>query len=477
MKAFIIMLLRAICKKEIFIIVLFQMIFFYPIGITLAQAPDTLWIKTFTGYLSGFESIGNNAVQQTTDGGYIITGTTDVSVSQEVLLIKSNEKGETHWTKTFGNGSGHSVQQTSDGGYALFNQVGYLGGTLLIKADSTGDTLWTKLLPDACNSARQTADGGYIITAGPYCFPVCYDFIVIRTNSHGDTLWKKIVGINGSSFSAQQTSDGGYIIAGRYPDLVKMDTNGNILWTKNIGVFPENQPRYVQQTSDGGYIIAGNTWKGNLNFDILLVKTDANGNNVWVKTFGGNLSDFATSVQQTSDGGYVLVGTINQDYSSGEVSNLVVIKTDSNGNSLWTKTFEGGWGNSIQQTSDGGYIVAGQNHSSNNPGIWLIRLAPDVTAVDENPNPIAKDYRLYQNYPNPFNPSTVIEFSLPEDVGNVQLSIYNMLGEKVAELVNTSLQAGRYQYQWNAQTVATGMYIYELRTDNFVSVKKMVLLK
>jgi hypothetical protein len=86
-------------------------------------------------------------------------------------------------------------------------------------------------------------------------------------------------------------------------------------------------------------------------------------------------------------------------------------------------------------------------------------------------------YALEQNYPNPFNPSTVIEFSLPEDVSNLKLSIYNTLGEKVAELVNTALTAGKYQYQWNAKNVATGMYIYELRTDKFVSIKKMVLLK
>ena len=86
-------------------------------------------------------------------------------------------------------------------------------------------------------------------------------------------------------------------------------------------------------------------------------------------------------------------------------------------------------------------------------------------------------YALEQNYPNPFNPSTTIEFSLPEDVSNVKLSIYNALGEKVAELVNASLVAGKYQYQWNAKNVATGMYIYELRTDKFVSVKKMILLK
>ena len=90
---------------------------------------------------------------------------------------------------------------------------------------------------------------------------------------------------------------------------------------------------------------------------------------------------------------------------------------------------------------------------------------------------IPAEYALEQNYPNPFNPSTMIEFSLPEDVANVKLSIYNALGERVAELVNTALTAGKYSYQWNAQNIATGMYIYELRTEKFVSIKKMLLLK
>ncbi|KAA0243124.1 MAG: T9SS C-terminal target domain-containing protein [Chlorobiota bacterium] len=87
-------------------------------------------------------------------------------------------------------------------------------------------------------------------------------------------------------------------------------------------------------------------------------------------------------------------------------------------------------------------------------------------------------YSLEQNYPNPFNPSTMIEFSLPE-MANVKLSIYNALGEKVTELVNTSLQAGKYQYNWNVPQsgIATGIYIYELRTDKFIAVKKMVLIK
>ena len=90
---------------------------------------------------------------------------------------------------------------------------------------------------------------------------------------------------------------------------------------------------------------------------------------------------------------------------------------------------------------------------------------------------IPDKYSLEQNYPNPFNPNTTIEFSLPENVKSVRLSIYNVLGEKVSELVNGELLAGRYQYQWNAKNVASGMYIYELRTEKFNSIKKMLLLK
>jgi hypothetical protein len=104
---------------------------------------------------------------------------------------------------------------------------------------------------------------------------------------------------------------------------------------------------------------------------------------------------------------------------------------------------------------------------------------PDVQVeiIYGNPPVIPTEYMLYQNYPNPFNPGTTIEFSLPEDVSNAKLSIYNVLGEKVAELVNNALVAGKYSYQWIASNVATGLYIYELRTDKFVSVKKMILLK
>jgi hypothetical protein len=113
-------------------------------------------------------------------------------------------------------------------------------------------------------------------------------------------------------------------------------------------------------------------------------------------------------------------------------------------------------------------LKSGEQMTISNIQVSKLRVTSDL---------IPDVYALEQNYPNPFNPATTIEFSLPEDVNSVKLTIYNALGERVAELVNGSLTAGRYSYQWNAQSVATGMYIYELRTDNFVSIRKMVLIK
>jgi hypothetical protein len=113
-------------------------------------------------------------------------------------------------------------------------------------------------------------------------------------------------------------------------------------------------------------------------------------------------------------------------------------------------------------------IKAGEQFTIGNSQVSKLKVSSDL---------VPDKYALEQNYPNPFNPSTMIEFSLPEDVSSVKLTIYNALGERVAELVNGSLTAGKYSYQWDAKNLATGMYIYELRTDNFVSIKKMVLMK
>jgi hypothetical protein len=186
------------------------------------------------------------------------------------------------------------------------------------------------------------------------------------------------------AYSVQQTFDGGYIMAG-YTDsfgagnwdifLIKTDTNGNVQWAKTYGGTDLDMAYSVQQTSDGGYIVAGETWSFGAGWeDIFLIKTDADGNVEWAKTYGGTSYDYAHSVQQTSDGGYIVAGGTNT-FGAGYLD-IFLIKTDANGNISWAKTYGGAsadWAYSVRQTSDGGYIVAGYTGSFG-AGLWDIFL-------------------------------------------------------------------------------------------------------
>ena len=306
---------------------------------------DTLWTRTY----GGMSYDGGYSVQQTQDLGYIVAGGTEsFGNSSQVYLIKTNASGDTLWTRTYGGTNlefGYSVQQTTDGGYIV---TGYGSGSqvFLVKTNALGDTLWTRnyggMGDDEGHSVQQTSDGGYIVAGYTGSFGAgYYDVYLIKTNASGDTLWTRTYGGTGYEYgySVQQTSDGGYIVAGRTESfgnglsdvyLIKTNASGDTLWTRTYGGANWDYGYSVQQTSDGGYVVTGWTLSFGNARQAYLIRTNATGDTLWTRTYGGVGYDYGMSVQQTSDGGYIVAGWTG---SFGNDWQVYLIKTDSLGRS------------------------------------------------------------------------------------------------------------------------------------------------
>jgi hypothetical protein len=329
------------------------------------------WMKTF----GGTEDDYGNSVQQTNDGGYIITGTTSSfdGSGSEVWLIKTDDNGNKVWDRTFGgtgDAVGNSVQQTNDGGYIITGTTSSIGGDVwLIKTDSTGNKVWDKTFgatssTDVGYSVQETTDGGYIIT-GQYGTGD-YNLWLIKTDSSGNKVWDRT--FRGSGRSVQQTTDGGYIVTGANSDevwLIKTDSSGNEVWNRTFGGAAWEYGFSVSQTFDGGYIITGRSYSSFYGIDVLLIKTDVDGNKVWDRTYGGTGYDEGLSVQQTIDGGYIIIGDTTSFSADGSID-VWLIKMDDNGDMVWDKTFGGtnnDYGTSVQQTTDNGFIITGYTSS------------------------------------------------------------------------------------------------------------------
>jgi hypothetical protein len=389
------------------------------------------WMKTFGRPNSS--DIGYS-VQQTTDGGYIIVGETDtVGKSGDIWVIKTDEDGNKVWDKTFG-GLSHdyypNVKQTRDNGYIISARTFSFGAgetdIWVIKLDENGTEQWNttfgKQFYDYSSEIQQTTDGGYIIVGSVNLYePLVFDAWLIKIDSQGNEQWNRTFGEpqqEDFGSSVQQTSDGGYIVAGSTMSyghnkgyamwLIKTDGEGNAQWNITYGEADSwGGASSVELTSDGGYIILGNReyYESNQS-DIRIIKTNQYGDEQWNKTYGGTLDDFGSEIHETTDGGYIIIGTI-ADYIMVE-ANVWIIKTDASGDMQWNRTFGGPYwdtGCSGDQTSDGGYIITGGKcynvHNSATYDVWLIKT--DSTGKSKT-TPFDNLWfeRFFQRFPHAF---------------------------------------------------------------------------
>ncbi|MEO5776114.1 MAG: T9SS type A sorting domain-containing protein [Flavobacterium sp.] len=480
---------------------------------TQAQAPAIQWQKP----LGGTNNEGAAAIQKTPDGGYVTAGSNtsnngDVTGNHggyDYWIVKLDAIGNIQWQKSLG-GSGDDVadaiQTTADGGYIVTGYSNSNDGDVsgnhgnqdcwVVKLDTTGNIQWQKSFGssngDAAFSIQLTSDGGYVMVGyssqndgnvtGNHGGP---DYWVVKLDAGGNMLWQKSLGGSADDVgqSVQTTSDGGYIVAGYSSSnngnvtgnhgttdywVVKLDASGNIQWQKSLGGSNTDYAQAIQTTSDGGYIVVGSSFSNNGNVtgnhggisDFWVVKLNATGTLLWQKSLGGSDADYAQSIQTTSDGGCVVAG---YSYSNdGDIignhgsSDCWIIKLDITGTKQWQKPL-GGSGeesaNSIQNTSDGGYVITGFTNSNdgditgNHGGLdcWVVKLAPDALATP------AYEKLDMVIFPNPV--CNALQIQTPANKTITAAKIIAINGQVILETQNSTTI--------NVENLAKGIYILE----------------
>jgi hypothetical protein len=395
--------------------------------------------------------------------------TTVRSLSSGVSIIEEWNRtlGKTNWTS-----EAYSVKKTSDGGFIIAGYIGYYGeNAWIIKTDANGSEQWNTIFgiinisdpSDIAYSGNQTEDGGYIAAGRTYALTAGYsDFWLIKTDADGHEQWNKRLGgkYYDMAFTAEQTSDGGYVMAGGTDSygagsqdalLFKTDSNGNEQWNKTFGGKNFDEVSSIIESDDGGFILAGKTGSNSVGYyDAWIIKVDENGNESWNRTFGGAegnhaYADAANSIQKTEDGGYVLAGKTGS-YGAG-FFDAWLIKTDKDGIEQWNRTF-GGKGDdeaySVQQTPDGGYVIAGTTDSyGEGNDAWIIK-------TDENGN---------EEWNRTFGGSgyDVFRSVIPESDGNYILAGGTVLNETM----------GYYAWLVKVKSTRSGVEPSEFITSDF----------
>ena len=454
-------------------------------------------------YDYGFAESGH-CVQQTSDGGYIVAGRQGIGFgSSNYLLVKTDSLGNEQWHRSFGSPGDNelnAIKQTFDGGYIVTGQTsGTQPGRYdisWIKLNSIGNTVWNKRLtppPDEYygygKDVLQTVDSGYLILANIIDSDSLGASLLIKTNSIGDTLWVKkfkcLAGIK--SYSLKQTFDTGYIIAGSVtltPNapfyfnvyLIKTNANGDTLWTKIQSTSNNYEAASnIIETAVGEYFIRGSiSYLSNSAVFINIRSANNFGDTLWTKNIGSG-AESGTGADKMVNGGFIISGATDVN----NVTYLFLAAVDDFGDSLWARTFGSGvmsgggdGGTFVHSTSDSGFIITGIRGVSS--AVYLIKtnsLGNVVISVDE----LQPEENSIVVYPNPFsNESTVL---LPEKIKNkneVELRLQDMLGRTVAE---TKFNPSLGSITLHRNKLVAGVYLLRLFSEKELIASKKIIIQ
>ena len=463
-------------------------------GVALAQ-PEVEWERTYDNY-SGSAFCSSFLKKE---DGFILAGYGDLGEAEyrNAWLMSTDGEGNTDWLNTYGTDGldgCYSLIQIADGNFVLAGALdrfdihgvdGWLVGT-----NDVGDSLWSRTYggrhTEYFSSCIQTTDGGFASvgsTSNDSAGQAGYrKFLLVYTDSNYDSLWSHVFGGDRDNLchSIIETNDGGFALAGSTTSfgsghydfwLIKTDENGDSLWSFTFGGGDFDLCRSMIQTADGGFALAGTTNSfGVGGSDFWLMKTNSNGDSLWSRTYGGGGEDECFTILQTNDGGLVLGGS-STSFGVGN-RDFWLLRSDINGDSLWSQTI-GTRGDeqcySALQTTDNGFAMAGYTQDlgpGNAAHIYLVKTTPDPVTV-RNSDPVhPSSLILHPSFPNPFNSMVTIPFGLDKSAPT-RLAIFDPLSRRIADVIPSQvMSAGSHSVVWNANAFPAGSYLVRLESGS-----------
>jgi hypothetical protein len=403
------------------------------------------------------------------DGGFLVAGCTspDPRHHDDMCLIKVNAQGQLQWTHSYV-GSIHgdeaySIIPASDSGYVLAGMM-----------DPNGNGL--------------------------------FDMSLLKVNAQGDSLWMHSYDFGNADWilSAVPAGDGGYLLAGCISmslfnynmGLIKVDAQGHLLWVQNYGGSGDEWANDIVSSGDGGFMLDGttNSYGAGLH-DMWLVKINGQGDTLWTRTYGGLGWEEANSIIPTEDGNFLLAGGTTSPGVSE--CNIYLVKINAHGDTLWTRSYprpaSDEIANAIIPSGDGNYLLTGAinppgQYNQGNALLMKVEgsstLSPDLSRIplESADNPTshrqvnAKAFNLHSPHPNPFNLTTTFSFAL-SSASLVMLKVYDVSGRLVATLVEGWREAGDHEVTFDGSTLASGVYLVKLTSGGETSLQKVMLLK
>lgn len=406
-------------------------------------------IVEFSNYYDFGYAEAGYCVQQTPDSGYVVAGRQGIWLSSaKMLILKTDKNGTQEWATLIGDGSneiyGYYITNCSDGGYAAVGYttgVGFVSDVFVVRLNALGDTLWTRQYGtnyiEEGTCIQQTNDSGFVISF----WDENDSSGLIKIDSIGNIEWTKKYYLAGSPFFENiiKIASGGYLLTGKSemgPPLwsqgivMRTDLNGDSLWYRTFGNTNGEQFFEADETFDGNIIIGGISSEASVGgwYGAYILKLDLNGDTIWTKLYPAIDNDEIYSIQTCDDGGYIVGGT---SYIVGNGS-AYLMRINQFGDTIWTKRYgeiDDDYGYSVRQTLDGGYILAGMtsNWDPQGAGVYLVKVDSLGSTVFVAEIPF--DQSVYISaFPNPTNGYSRFQF---ESISDYDVFVFDMRGSLI----------------------------------------------